>query len=302
MTQKSFVPAFREHAVRTASFRLFSLCLAISLVLAAAPVQARSDENRSFTMAGRQWLLIERMTNSALLAALGVDASPSLGSVHWSQGRFDRTLQELRDGNPGLGLSPATRPEIVNALGIVDDNWRRYEAIFNEIVGSPEISRPQILALTQIHGEITEALDGMVDVFQHFVHGGSNHTMLSSTIDGVGEMRAQTQLVLRGLLTVAYQGGSAEQRQLLIQATRKFELTLKGLINGDPQNRLLSPPTSEIAEQLLHVDELWRQTRPILDTVAAGKTVTGDEIAVVASHAGEMALPLTMALLMYLSL
>lgn len=302
MTQRYAMAEFRGAALRAASFGFFSLALAICLILTPAPALARSDDSKAFTLAGRQWLLIESMTNSVLLAALGVDASPSLGSAHWSQSRFHQKLQDLNFGNPGLGLSPATRPGIVNAITTVENNWRRYDAIFNEIVESPQITRQQIQALLQMHGETTVALQEMVDAFQHYVHGGSNHTLLSSTIEGVGKMRAQTQLVLRGLLTVAYENGTAEPRQLLIQATGEFETTLRGLINGDLQTLLLSPPTSEIAEQLSQVDELWRQTRPILDTVAAGKTATSEEIAVVAGHVGDMAVPLTMTLLMYLSL
>ena len=51
----------------------------------ALPAQAqtlsRPQNHRSFTLAERQLLLIERMTNSVLLAALGIDASPSLNAV-----------------------------------------------------------------------------------------------------------------------------------------------------------------------------------------------------------------------------
>ena len=242
------------------------------------------------------------MTNSALLAALGVDASPSLASSHWSRNRFDTVQNELRIGDPHLGLSPATRPEIVESLDRVDAQWRRYDSIFGEIRASSSVTRQQIQALTVSHAELTEALVGMVETFGFYVDGGQTHTMLSSTIDGLGRLRAQTQLVLRGLLTVAYDGGSGQQRELLLRSANDFSQTLAGLINGDPSTRLLRPPTGEIVEALRVVDRLWREAQPTLNAAATGASVSSEEIAAAARHSNEMAVPLTMALLMYLSL
>ena len=217
---------------------LSCLFAAIFLILTAVPAEARSDAHRSFTLAGRQWLLIERMTNSALLAALGIDASPSLSSVHWSRNRFDRTQIELREGDSHLRLDPTTRPEILETLDRVDIRWRRYDSIFREIAASSSISEPQIHALIQSHTTTTEALLQMVDAYEHFVNGGSSHTILSSTIDGAGQLR----------------------------------------------------------------EDMWAEVYPILESAASGNAVTKDEIASVAQYANDMAVPLTMTLLMYLSL
>lgn len=282
--------------------RLISLSLAVISILAAMPAQARTEANRSFTLAGRQWLLIERMTNSALLAALGVEASPSLSSVHWSRNRFDRTLNELRYGNSHFGMSPADRPEILDVLDRVDVRWRRYDSIFRDIAASPQVTKQQIQELTLSHADTTAALAELVDGFEYFANGGRDHTILSTTINGVGRLRARTQLVLRGLLTIAYDREAAEPRARLAQSVRDFDEILNGLVNGDPERRLLRPPTQEIVDELRIVEEMWRQAQPILDAVATGKDVTSEEIATVAGYASEMAVPLTMTLLMYLRL
>jgi len=289
------------NAARTQA-SLSGLFAAIFLILTAMPAEARSDAHRSFTLAGRQWLLIERMTNSALLAALGIDASPGLNSVHWSRDRFDRTQIELREGDAHLRLDPTTRPEILETLDRVDIRWRRYDSIFREITASPSISEPQIHALIQNHTTTTEALLQMVDAYEHFVHGGSNHTILSSTIDGAGQLRAHTQLVLRGLLTIAYNQSAVRERQRLNQASIEFDRTLNGLIHGDPELRLLPAPTQEIRDELRKVELMWAEAYPILESAASGNAVTKDEIAAVAQYASDMAVPLTMTLLMYLSL
>jgi hypothetical protein len=47
---------------------------------------------------------------------------------------------------------------------------------------------------------------------------------------------------------------------------------------------------------------MWKEVRPILDSAASGTAVNGDKIAVVARYANKMAVPLTMALIMYLNM
>ena len=269
----------------------------ILMLLAAAPLEARADGHRSFAMAGRQWLLIERMTNSALLAALEVAASPSMNSVHWSRDRFDRTHSELLTEDR---QSPG-RPEIVTALDRVDSQWRQYDRIFSEIAGAGRISSDQIRSLTDSHAATVDALGQMVDAYQFYVHGGSSHSILSATIDEAGKLRAHTQSVLRALLMVAYTE-SEPDRQRLIQSTQEFNRILMGLIHGDGDLRLLPAPTREIRDELMKVDRMWKEALPVLEAAARGNAVTNDQIAAVAQYSNDMAVPLTMALLMYLSL
>ena len=270
------------------------------LVLATVPEQARADGNRSFAMAGRQWLLIERMINSALLAALEVPASPSMRSVHWSRNRFDQTHAELLVGDQRQGGS--VRPEILDALQRVDAQWRRYDAIFSGLSAGGTITDEQVRQLTSSHADTIAALNQMVDAYQHYIHGGRNHSILSSTIDETGRLRAHTQRVLRSLLMVVYERGAESDRRRLTQSTGEFDRVLNGLIHGDSELRLIQAPTAEILDELLVVERMWHEVLPILEAAGNGETVSGEQIATVAQYANDMAVPLTMALLMYLSL
>ena len=271
------------------------------LALAAGPAEATWQNNRPFTLAERQLLLIERMTNSAFLAALGVKASPGLNAIHWSRDRFARVQGDLRDGNPFIGLRPTTEPKILERLDRADTRWRQYDTIFADIMASRTVSDAQIAALTASHAYVSEALKETVDSYGYFIYGGQYHSILSTTINGTGRLRAGTQLVLRTLMTAAYHNYDAEQRQALAQATKDFEATINGLIDGDPERRLLPAATREIRSELAKVYEMWTEVRPILEQAAAGTAVTKQQIATVAKAANDMAVPLTMALIMYLS-
>ncbi len=281
--------------------KLAALLSVVVLTLAAFPAQATWQNNRPFTMAERQLLLIERMTNSALLTALGVDASPGLRSIHWSRDRFDRVQTDLRKGNPYIGLRPTSQPEILKSLDQADARWRQYDTIFADIVASRKVSESQIAALSASHANVTEALKQAVDSYGYFVYGGRYHSILSSTINGTGRLRAGTQMVLRNLMMAAYHDYDAQQRQELDRAVKDFEATINGLIDGDPERRLLPAATREIRGELSKVYEMWIEVRPILEQASAGIAVTKAQIAAVAKSANDMAVPLTMALIMYLS-
>ncbi len=288
---------------KTSASGILGTAALVSLVLAlvAGRAEAAWQNNRPFTLAERQLLLIERMTNSAFLAALGVDASPGLRSIHWSRNRFDRVQKDLRDGNPFIGLRPTTEPKILQGLDRADSRWQQYNTIFADIVASRKVSDAQIAALTASHAYVTEALKETVDSYGYFIYGGRYHSILSTTINGTGRLRAGTQMVLRSLMMAAYHNYEAQQLQDLARTTKDFEATINGLIDGDPARRLLPAATREIRSELAKVYEMWTDVRPILEQAAAGVAVTKEQIATVAKAANDMAVPLTMALIMYLS-
>ncbi len=294
------ITTMRANSART-DFKIAGIFSVVILILTAVPAQASWHNNRPFALAERQLLLIEMMTNSVLLAALGVDASPGLKSIHWSRGRFDGILKDLRAGNPHLGLSPTTEPAILETLDRADLRWQQYDLIFGEIVKSGKVSDAHIDALAAHHANTTDALKKMIDSYGFFVYGGRYHSMLSTTINGTGRLRAGTQRVLRSLMLAAYHEYAPEQRQQLAEATKDFDQTINGLIEGNPERRLLPAATREIRGELMNVFEIWTEVRPILERAAAGEAVTKKEIATVAQSANKMAVPLTLALIMYLS-
>ncbi len=276
--------------------------VSLAVFTVASGAQAAQQNQRSFTLAERQLLLIERMTNSALLAAFGIEVSPSLNSIHWSHKRFDKMQVELREGNPYSGLVPTTRPEPLENLGRVDVQWRQYNSIFSEIMTARSASKEQIGALTRAHEATVTELYKMVTSYEYYALGGRHHTMLTGTITGTGRLRAKTQRVLRGLMTVAYSEYGEEERTRLRGMVEDFDLFINGLIDGNFEQKLLPAANEEIRGELAKVQRMWLEIRPILQSTAAGNTVTKEHVVTVAKAANDMAVPLTMVLIMYMSI
>jgi len=283
------------------SLKIAGMVSIVLLILAPPAAEAKTRNIQSFTLAERQLLLIERMTNSALLAILEVDASPRLQSIHWSRDRFAKMQTNLLKGNPHLGLRPTTEPKILETLDKTELQWRRYNSVFEKIVKSGTVSETQISILAERHANTIEALRQTVQSYRYFVNGGQHHSILSSTINGTGRLRASAQLVLRKLMMAAHNKYAKEERQKLADSTREFDETINGLIDGDPGRGLVAAATHEIKRELLKVRVMWNNVRPILDAAASGHPVSKDRIAIVARSADDMAVTLTIALIMYLN-
>lgn len=276
-------------------------CLALSL--AAPPADARSDLNRSINLAAGQWLLVEQMTNGAMLAALGIDADQNIRGVREARDQFSRTLRGLRYGDHELGLVRASQEEILDALARVEAVWPRYDQQIQTIIvslhGPGGIDEAQIGNLSVLHAQMTEALDPAIAVFREYSYGGDTHSILTTTLNGSVDLRSRTQLILRELLAIAHRQDEEQNRRQLSRDAQDFHRTLSGLIHGDLERRLLPAATDEIRAELAKVQQLWAEIEPILAGIAAGGAVDQRSIATVSRHTDRMIGPLTQTSLMY---
>lgn len=279
------------------------LIVGVALTLMATTADARSSLNRSISLASQESLLIEQMTNGTMLAVLNIDREQNLREVQEAHDLFDRTLRGLRSGDPELGLVAATAPEVLGQLDRVEAFWPRYDTTITDITlalsTSADVDQSYIRELEDIHTLMIESVDGMIDAFEKHTHGGGTHSILSSTLNGSGQLRSFSQLMLGEMLAIAYNYHEAENREQLGTATRNFDRTLAGLINGDPELRLLPAPNDDIGAQLTEIAQLWSQLRPILQRASSGEAVDERAIATVSHVTRRMIEPLNTAVSLY---
>jgi len=292
----------RTHTAKP-TYKFAGILACLAFILAALPAESRSDYNRSINLAGRQLLLVEQMTNGTMLAALGIDSEENIGNVRSARDLFSQTLRGLRDGDEELGLIPASRPEVIAEITRIEALWPRYDqtlqSILVSLMASSEISAPKIRQLTDIHMLMVEAVDQTVAAFEQYSHGGGTHSILSTTLNGSGQLRSNSQLVLGELLAIAFRSNDAQNRRLLGENTRAFDRTLAGLIEGDAELRLLPAPNEAIRAELGAIEQLWSQVRPTLLRIASGEAVDERSIATVYTVTSRMIEPLNAAALLY---
>lgn len=283
--------------------RMAGILGCIALVLVALPAEARSNYNRSINLAARQGLLLEQMSNGAMLAALGIDAEQNIRSARQARDLFDRTLDGLRNGDAELGLVAASQPEVVSELSRVQAFWPRYDQVLQSVTdslnGPAGVGERQIRELAEVHQVMVETVERTLAAFQEFSHGGETHSILTTTLNGSVQLRSHTQLMLGDLLAIAYHEDEEHNRRRLGEATRAFDRTLSGLIHGDAELRLLPAANADIRAELAKVQLLWSEIQPILAGIAVGAPVDQRTITTVSRNAGRMIAPLNTTSLMY---
>lgn len=292
----------RVHTAKP-TYQFAGILACIAMIMMALPAHARSDYNRSINLAARQWQLVEQMTNSTMLAVLGIDTELNIRNVRQARDLFSSTLRGLRNGDEELGLAPTEQPEVLSEISRIEAFWPRYDQMLQNVItsvlASSEVSDMQVRQLTDIHALMIESVERTVGAFEQFSHGGETHSILSSTLNASGQLRNHSQLMLGELLAIAYRNQEAQSRRELGQAAREFNRTLTGLIQGDAELRILPAPNDEIKAELAKVQRLWSEIAPILEGVASGAEVDQQSIAKVSRYATRMILPLNMTTLMY---
>lgn len=284
-------------------FTIAGILTGIAITLAALPADARSGADRSINFAGRQSLLVEQMTNGAMLAVLGIDLNQNIRAVRSSRDLFDSTLHGLRNGDHELGLSATTRPEVLGELARIEALWPRFDqnlqSIITALTTSAGVPERLIGELSDTHTLLIEAVGRSADAYERYSLGGGDHSILSTTLNGAGHLRTQSQLMLGQLLAIVYDDREERNRRLLGEAASDFDRTLTGLIDGDPELQFLAAPTDEIRAEMAKVQRLWTEVRPILERVAGGDAVDDQSIITISRHTRRMLGPLNMTALMY---
>src|SRR6056297_873659 len=125
---------------------------------------AVADGARKINLHGRQAMLVQRMAQTACLAAAGVEVEAQRTALADARERFDHTLRSLRTGDEAQGLLlPERDEEIMVQLNAVSRPWREYERAVEDAMAAPEITREQVAALAELTPPVLEGTERAAD-------------------------------------------------------------------------------------------------------------------------------------------
>ena len=279
---------------RNIAFIFASFVMSLSLVMAALPVpavadaghgqkdmkQAKSDSEMMKTMmrdapmlhilhlAGEESVLAQQMTMYALLIAFGVDRQDNLTRLRAARETFERVRVGLRVGDEALGLPETTRPEILVSLAKLDGVWPRFDAVVRGILKSGDVQADQVAALAALNPKLIDALDEMVSAYEYYAYGGQYFSVLLTTIALAESQQMLIPKMATEYLLSAYGHEAAKNRAGLAKTHSEFARALKGLMEGDPELRVLPAPTPEIEIGYIAIQKLWAEFQPLMQRAA----------------------------------
>ncbi len=99
-----------------------------------------------------------------------------------------------------------------------------------------------------------------------------------------GKQRMLTQKMSKEMMLIALDVDAAGNLANLAKTSGLFDKTLKGLRNGSEELRLPPTSSSRILRQLDKIDGIWAGFYPVVKEVINGKSVSKEQVAVVAKN------------------
>ena len=260
--------------------RILSLCaLPLALVGAALPAsaqgidlgqlnaivqQATNELARQINLSGRQRMLTQKMSKEALLYALNVEPVKSRLKMLQTALLFDRTLKGLMHGDPKQNLAATHQPHILKQLEKVQKLWKQFLPVIIHLGKSQKADRASIEKIAKLNLPLLAEMNKAVKMYERA--SGADTAELAVVINLSGRQRMLTQKMAKEYLLAAY-GIAPEKNRASMQKTMAlFDRTLKGLLDGDPEQELPGTKDPAIRAQLQKVMALWAKYRPMLET------------------------------------
>lgn len=266
----------------TVAIALVTALLAIELT-PPAMAQQSVDYDHVINLAGRQRMLSQRMAKEAVLISLGVDVEENMGRLRASRDLFDRTLTGLKTGDQSQGLAGTSDSSTIERLEEVEAVWAMMNDAVSSGLATGRFSEGQVAVIVDLSPMLLSASEGVVSAFLEEVKTRPVHTVLVEAINVSGRQRMLSQRMAMEYFLIARNVDTEENRQALQESIQRFDRALSGLIDGDPDQRLIAAPTSEIQLQLATVRRIWSsQVSPLMYPVLNGvspSTEAVDELA-----------------------
>jgi hypothetical protein len=280
------------------AFRALALVLALTIG-SVISLAGKQEYQRVINLAGMQRMLTQKMSKESVLVALGIDREQNLKSLEETRTLFALTLRGLRQGDAALGLPETTEPEILEDLSKVEALWPTFEKTIRSSVKGGQVSEDQLATIALLNEPLLQAMDQAVQSYEDAATRGELRSVLAVAVNVSGRQRMLTQKMTKEFLLIAYDHEAKKNRDSLKQTYRLFDKTLNGLLNGDPELRLLPAPTPELKVQLRKVQRLWDEFLPALKSVMKGGQPTDKTIAFVVLNNLPLLKEMNKAVLMY---
>jgi len=223
----------------------------------------------SINLAGKQRMLIQKMTKEALLIHANLEKQKNIDNLKNSSQLFDKTLKGLQEGDNSLGLVPLKEKSIQKQLEVVDKLWQPfYKEIKSILSGDAKESSYEFLEKHNM--DLLKEMNSVVNLYT-LQNKQNSKLKLANDINLAGKQRMLTQRMAKDLLAITNNLDKEAHIKDFKKAKKLFSDTLKGLKNGDKKLNLVGTKLPKIVAQLDIVDKEWKEAQPLLDSALKGK-------------------------------
>jgi len=220
-------------------------------------------------MAGRQRMLVQRMTRAVCFAMAGIDRDHHIQMAKDAIALFEESQAILRGGDAERLFPAEVDVETIALMDIVDRKWATISAASQQILEEDlhNVVLSQAMYLTDT------TMSAANDVVQSLVSRseGGIDPALALTIDRAGRQRMFSQRIAKQFCFVVAGAASEKTIESMRETLVAFDATLFQLQRGE--NGLVRPPNLKVAQRLITVRRKWAELKVILEAALAGEVI-----------------------------
>lgn len=259
------------------------LTLALSLSAPmAVPAHAQSvsanEAKTRVNIAGRERMLIQRVVKSACFSTLGIERLAYRAEMIETQALFAQSLIALQKGDPTLGLSAETSPQILAQLEVIAMEWDSVASLADVAISPAGISTEGLYSLDALGLNLLAKASGAVQsISQSYAEQAEELPLIVSvSLDIAGRQRMLSQKMAKEFCMIDAGVTPSDNRANLAETIGVFNATLEGLQNG-LSGMVIPAPNYDIRQKLLEVARLWAPIDAVLQAVAKGGEITDED-------------------------
>ena len=220
-----------------------------------------AEANRKINISGRQRMLTQRMSRSAVYAALDVEAERHIELLEVSRADFSKALDGLHYGDADLGLPEEEYAAVREQIEVVEELWYPFESMVRRIVDRGEAREREILHIAETNVSLLKEANTLVELLVEYYGREDTDMGRAIAINIAGRQRMLSQKMTKETGLSAYGWRPDVTRVDLKETMRLFEDSLAALMSGNPSFTLPRPP-EEVWQQLTVVKGLWADFKP----------------------------------------
>ncbi len=245
-------------------------------------ISAHEDAKRRINLAGRQRMLIKKISKSICFFAIGVDKERSKRAISQARWLFERTMKNLRDGSKSQGLLPESHADLIEELRRESRLWVPYQAAVSSWTLGFESGNEGLYKIYQLTLPLMAEIGRTVALVEkHYARNLKLSEKVARALYVSDRQRMLSQKMSKEFCLVykSYQRDISLKR--LAGTIALFEKSHKALHDGSAEFGLPAPPGA-IKDQLDRVFDVYSRMRGPLKTVAAGAKPTRAQAELVA--------------------
>lgn len=271
---------------------------------AKAASEARENNSglRTVAMSVQLQTLSQSMITRSLLAALKISKTAQIRALAAEREQFMSKLSLLRRGHRGLGLPPATYPKVLEKLARLEKEWSVFGPAVTRIIYTGRVTKRDVAIVAECIKPLAEGTKELIEVNEFYATGGRAFSALTPLVSQAESMQALIKKMTAEYLLVTYGYKVGEYQVKLGESHDLFDRTLKGLIGGDSELRLLPAPSPQINAELRQVERTWRELAPRVYKVVQSGQATRAQAPAVQRKADVLAGKMGKAVVLYKAL